>query len=156
MNRRWRPCDLPAIHSAATARRRVKIRTRKRLRRGTSEQWAAGLRRNILSHGLLPLSKYFLIATPERLYLWNQEHLDRADAAPEYTSDAAKEFQPWFRRLSLEPSNIGPEAFKLLVDAWLNGIALSGEGINQDVEAPLLAELTGSLQQARIEMNRIQ
>lgn len=76
--------------------------------------------------------------------------------APEYTIDAAKEFQPRLRRLSLEPSDIGPEAFELLVHAWLNGIARSGEGISQDVASPWLAELTGSLQQARIEMNPIQ
>jgi hypothetical protein len=110
----------------------------------------------MLAHGLLPLAKYFLIATPERLYLWNQEHPDQADAAPEYSIDAAKELLPWFRRLSLEPSDIGPEAFELLVHAWLNGIARSGEGTGQNVAAPWLAELTGSLQQARIEMNPIQ
>ena len=67
------------------------------------------------------MAKYFLIATPERLYLWNQEHFDQADAAPEYSIDAAKEFQPWFRRLSAwSKSDIGPEAFELLVHAWLN------------------------------------
>ena len=125
-------------------------------RRGTSGQWAAELRRNMLSHGLLPLARYFLIATPERLYLWNQEHPNQADAAPEYTIDAAKEFQPWFQRLSLNPSDIGPEAFELLVHAWLSGIARSGDGTSQDVASPWLAELTGSLQQARIEMNLIQ
>jgi hypothetical protein len=125
-------------------------------RRGTSEQWAAGLRKNMLSHGLLPLAKYFLIATPERLYFWNQEHPERADAAPEYTIDAAREFQPWFQKLSLEPSDIGPEAFELLVHAWLNGIAGSGEGLSHHIAAPWLEELTGSLQQARIEMNPIQ
>ena len=135
---------------------RVVLLAEAKSRRGTSEQWAAGLRRNMLSHGHLPLAKYFLIATPERLYLWNQEHPEQADAAPEYTIDAAKEFQPWFRRLSLEPSDIGPEAFELLVHAWLSGIARSSEGMSQDIAAPWLAELTGSLQQARIEMNPIQ
>src|ERR1017187_7819118 len=48
-------------------------------RHGTSQDWAAGLRRNMLAHGLLPWAKYFLIATPERMYLWKQErpNLDR-------------------------------------------------------------------------------
>jgi hypothetical protein len=60
------------------------------------------------------------------------------------------------RRLSQQPSDIGPEAFELLVLAWLNDIARSSEGLNRDVAAPWLAELTGSLQQARIEMNPLQ
>lgn len=44
-------------------------------RRGTSEAWAAKLRRNMLAHGVLPKSQYFLIATPERMYGWRQEDL---------------------------------------------------------------------------------
>ncbi len=128
-------------------------------RRGTSEQWAARLRMNMLSHGLLPSAKYFLIATPERLYLWNQERPDQApdhaDAAPEHTIDAASEFQPWLRRLGLRPLDMGPEAFELLVFAWLDDIARSGEDLSREV-APWLAELATSLRQARIEMKSIQ
>ena len=125
-------------------------------RRGTSEHWAARLRRNMLSHGILPWAKYFLIATPERLYLWKQEHPNLSEVAPEFTIDATKEFQPYFQKLHQEPSDIGPEAFELLVLTWLTDIARSGDGLRQDVASPWLAELTGSLQQARIEMNPIQ
>src|ERR1700736_4964440 len=82
-------------------------------RRGTSEHWAARLRRNMLSHGVLPWAKYFLIATPERMYLWKQERPNQAEAAPEFTIDATKVLQPYFQKLQQEPSDIGPQAFEL-------------------------------------------
>src|SRR5207248_7492860 len=112
-------------------------------RRGTSENWAARLRRNMLSHGVLPWAKYFLIATPERLYLWKQERPNLAEVAPEVTIDATKEFQPYFQKLHQEPSDIGPEAFELLVLTWLTDIARAGDGLDQDVASPWTSQLTG-------------
>ncbi len=124
-------------------------------RHGTSEDWAVRLRRNMLSHGELPWSKYFLIATPERVYLWKRERDDSAEAPPEIAIDAAKVLDPYFEKLHQDPSKIGPEAFELLVLTWLTDIARSGEQntLKQDPSSTLLSELTGSLQQARIEMN---
>jgi hypothetical protein len=111
----------------------------------------------MLSHGLLPWAKYFLIATPERMYLWEQESAELAEVPPGFTIDAAKEFQPYFQKLHQEPSNIGPEAFELLVLTWLTDVAPSGDqGLKQGTSSPLPSELTGSLQQARIEMNPTQ
>ena len=111
----------------------------------------------MLSHGVLPWAKYFLIATPERMYLWKQERPNTAEVPPEFTVDATKVFQPYFQRLHLEPSDIGHEAFELLVLTWLTDIARSGENrLNQDSSSTLVSELSGSLQQARIEMNPMQ
>jgi len=111
----------------------------------------------MLSHGILPWAKYFLIATPERMYLWKQGRPNLAEAPPEFTIDAAKVFQPYFQKLHQEPSKIGPEAFELLVLTWLTDIAQTDErNLNQDASSAWLSELTGSLQQARIEMNPAQ
>jgi hypothetical protein len=100
------------------------------------------------------VSKFFLIATPERIYLWRQENSSPEDVPPEFTIDGAKEFQPYFRRLHQEPSDIGPEAFDLLVWTWLTDVARLGERrLKQDLSSTWLSELAGALQQARIEMN---
>ncbi len=65
-------------------------------RHGTSESWAARLRRNMLAHGMLPWAKYFLIATPERMYLWKQGRHDPAEVPPGFTIDAEKVFPALF------------------------------------------------------------
>lgn len=129
-------------------------------RHGTSESWAAGLRRNMLSHGLLPSSKYFLIATPERIYLWRQEQQHAAEESPQVTFDAEKVLQPYFQKLRQEPSKIGPEAFEHLVLTWLKDVAQSGDNPGSDrhptpvdPSSQWLAELSRSLQRAEIEMN---
>lgn len=138
---------------------RVLLLAEAKSRRGTSESWAAGLRRNMLSHGVLPWSKYFLIATPERVYLWRQPNA--AEVAPGVTINAERVFKPYFQRLHQEPSSIAPEAFEHLVLTWLTDIArhsdcdgdLSDSNMPKDASSAWLDELSGSLQDARIEMN---
>jgi hypothetical protein len=149
------PLQLSGIDFVAYDREgKVVLLAEAKSRHGTSVDWAARLRRNMLSHGHLPWARYFLIATPERMYIWRQERPDATDAPPEFTIDAAKVFQPYFQKLRQEPSKIGPEAFELLVLTWLTDMARSGEhDLKQDPSAALMSELTRSLQQARIEMN---
>ena len=48
---------------------------------GTSEEWAARFRSNMLEHGGFPRVLFFMIATPERMYFWDHEH-QGADALP--------------------------------------------------------------------------
>jgi hypothetical protein len=136
---------------------RVLLLAEAKSRRGTSESWAAGLRKNLLAHGMLPWAKYFLIATPERMYLWKQEHDAPTETPPEFTIDAEKVFQPYFQKLHQEPLNIGPEAFELVVLTWLTDVSRSSErNLNQGPASAWLSELSGSLQQARIETNSMQ
>ncbi len=63
---------------------------------GTSEQWAARFRRNLLEHGTLPNARFFLIATPDRMYFWKQDHSVSAEEPPDFTIDATKEFKRYF------------------------------------------------------------
>jgi len=119
-------------------------------RGGTSDEWAAKLRRNMLAHGVLPKSQYFLIATPERMYGWRQENLPPFDAPPEFTIDARKAFGPYFSKFGQNPAQIGPAAFELLVLTWLTDISrASGNDADRLSESGLLA----SLQDADIQMN---
>ena len=151
------PSQLSSIDFIAYDREgRVLLLAEAKSRRGTSETWATGLRRNMLSHGILPSSRYFLIATPERMYLWNGEsHAE--DAPPEFTIDAEKVFGPYFQKLHQEPLTIGPEAFEFVVLTWLTDITRSGErNPSQGPTSAGLSELTGSLQQARVEMHSMQ
>ncbi len=130
-------------------------------RHGTSEAWAAKLRRNMLSHGVLPPAEYFLIATPERMYGWKQENLSVGEiptqfTPPQFTIDARKALAPYFAKLDCDPKNIGPKAFELLILSWLNEIARSAEYRAQlDASLRSLSEsgLLSSLSRAQIEMN---
>jgi hypothetical protein len=134
---------------------RVVLLAEAKSRGGTSAQWASSLRRNILAHGSLPPAKYFLIATPERIYLWQQDAASYSEAAPDFIVDATEELKPYFERFHQKPSEIGPEEFELLVSSWLTNIAWSGEARRTDNSSlGWLVEsgLAESLREARVDM----
>lgn len=58
---------------------------------------------------------FFLIATPERLYSWKQDHPGIPDEPPRIHEDTATEFAHYLEKLNKTPQAIGEEALKLLV-----------------------------------------
>ena len=125
-------------------------------RLGTSEQWAARFRRNMLAHGFLPKALFFLIATPERMYFWKQDQHGVPDQLPGFTLDAAKVLKPYLDKLDTTPQAVGEQALELLVSSWLSDIARTDEvHLKHDPSTRWLAEsgLIDSLGTARIEMN---
>ncbi len=125
-------------------------------RHGTSDSWAAKLRRNMLAHGVLPKSQFFVIATPERIYGWKQDNSSPMDMLPQFTVDATRALQPYYARLNQKSVDISPRAFELLILTWLTDIARST--LDQPEIDPSLASLAesgllSSLQKAEIEMN---
>ena len=94
---------------------------------GTSRTWATQTRRNILAHGGSCDVVYFLIVTPDRLYLWKNAGTDPAQIPPTYEVDMKLEFAPYFESAGLEPNHIRGHAFELLVGAWLSDVTPVGE-----------------------------
>src|ERR1700693_2670807 len=96
------PIDFIAYNADGT----VLLLAEAKSRHGTSEEWAAKLRRNMLAHGVLPPSKYFLIATPERMYGWEQENPSSSEVPPQFTIDAQEVLAPYFAKLNQNPHTI--------------------------------------------------
>ena len=98
-------------------------------RRGTSREWAALTRRNILAHGASSDADYFLLVTPDRLYLWKDAGTDPVPTPPAFEADTRSEFAPYFERAGLDPCHVSGSTFELLVSAWLGDvIRTEGEG----------------------------
>ncbi|HXP84386.1 MAG TPA: hypothetical protein VN841_06680 [Bryobacteraceae bacterium] len=125
----------------------------------TSEPWAARFRRNILAHGTLPIARFFLIATPERMYFWRQDDLGPKEEPPQFTMDATKELKPYLDKLGQTPEKISGQTLELIVFSWLNDVAESGESrARQDTSLRWLSEsgLLEALGRARIELSPVQ
>lgn len=125
-------------------------------RRGVLESWAAKLRRNMLAHGVLPRTRYFLIATPEHIHGWNEENLPVDEVPPHFTIDARTVLAPYLAELNLDPETIDPVAFEYVIHAWLMDIARRPHPSAE--RDPALESLTESglltaLRRARIELN---
>ena len=123
-------------------------------RPGASGKWASQLRRNILAHGVLPQAPFFLIATPDRIFLWNHDGLGGAETPPDCVVNAREVFAPYFEKLGRPASQVSPEGFEFVVLWWLDD--LSGSRLPMAREAPPMPWLTesgllDSIRNARIE-----
>jgi hypothetical protein len=92
--------------------------------RGTSTEWAAEFRRNLLSHGGVLRPTFFLIVTPDRIYVWKNAGIVPEIVAPDYEVDARPVFQPYFNATRLDANRIDGFAFEMIVSSWLTNLAL--------------------------------
>ena len=90
-----------------------------------SREWATRLRRNILAHGILPSAKFFLLALPDRFYLWKDAGNNLAEIEPTYTIDARPILTPYFEQAGVAPDQISGVSFELIVSSWLSELVHS-------------------------------
>lgn len=96
-------------------------------KRGTSPRWAAQTRRNILAHGRSYSADFFLLVTPDRLYVWKGAGTKPVPTPPTYEADTESGFAPYFERAGVDPRSVSGDAFELLVGAWLSDVIRSEE-----------------------------
>lgn len=101
---------------------------------GTSREWAARLRRNMLAHDGFHGVGFFLLATPEHLYLWRPGGGESDPIQPTYEIDGARILQPYFERAGIDPSMISGPAFELVVGAWLSDL-VRPDGMSEQLVA---------------------
>jgi len=94
----------------------------------TSSSWAAQLRRNRLAHGHPSRhGDYLLLATRDKLYLWKGASDDPTPFQPSFEADARPLFAPYFERAGVRAETARPEAFELVVAAWLGDLVRAAE-----------------------------
>src|SRR5687768_11362330 len=64
----------------------------------TSSGWATRTRRNILEHDVTPNSRFFLLALPDRFYLWKDASITPELVEPSYEIDAVPFLQPYYEK----------------------------------------------------------
>lgn len=102
-------------------------------KKGATDEWAAKMRRNLLVHGMIPRSGFFLLALPEYFYLWR--HNTSTDPVPaDYKARAQEALRHYLDATNLE--ELSQESFELLVISWLNDI------INARVTKEVMPELS--------------
>ena len=116
-----------------------------RNKRGTSGAWAAKLRRNMLAHGEFPHVDFFLIVTPDRLYVWKGAGDASAHLQPAYEIDAEPIFQPYFERAGVAPGEVRGDAFELVAASWLGDLMRSEDHAEQSVNGERLLVASGFL-----------
>lgn len=120
-------------------------------RAGASRAWAASTLRNLLVHGALPEVPYFMLALPDRFYLWKAPHFaphgdrdfipDRS-IEPDYEIDAAGALSHYLDGVSTPLHDLSENSLELLVASWLSEL-LNSE-LSQETAPPELRWLFDS------------
>lgn len=91
-------------------------------RHGTSRNWAAKMRRNMYAHGLLPETRFFLLALSDKFYLWKDAGTLIEAVEPNYEINSLSFLEPYYRKANISPSNISEASLELIVTSWLTQI----------------------------------
>lgn len=99
-----------------------------RANRGTSSQWAADFRRNLRGLEAFRYPPFFLLVTPDRLYLWKEGTRtggpDSSPVPPDYEVFARPLFEPYLQDAHLKLDDVNAPGFELLVMSWLRDLTL--------------------------------
>jgi hypothetical protein len=103
-------------------------------KRGTSSEWAAEFRRNILAHfEAFRGAPLFLLVTPDRLYLWRDAPTDLYDESPpvppDYEVDGGLLFSRYLKETSRKLKEISRPTFELIVMSWLGDLIRQTPGV---------------------------
>jgi hypothetical protein len=104
-----------------------------------SQDWAAQMRRNLLVHGFIPPSPFFLLALPDAFYLWRNNIPPYDHEPPDYKINAAEALAAYLNRSPHILSNISEASLRHLVLAWLEDLMSSQ--LTADMVSPALKPL---------------
>ena len=90
--------------------------------RDTSYTWATQTRKNIVAHGDIWDVVFYLIVTPDRLYLWKNAGTNPTLIPPTYEVDMQSEFAPYFKSTGLSSDRITKHGFELMAGSWLSAV----------------------------------
>ncbi|RKG86048.1 hypothetical protein D7W82_17670 [Corallococcus sp. CA049B] len=113
----------------------AKVQADVKARLGTTREWAAGYWLNLESVDLRPRGEFFLLVTPDKLYVWAPSKV-KGRGMPTWVLDATHILGPYYERVGTGPKDIRPLAFGMLVSWWL--IELTSADDSEDKRTPLM------------------
>lgn len=84
-------------------------------------EWAANMRRNLLVHSVIQPSPFFLLVSPEHLYLWKNATTLEA-APPDYEAKTSEILSQYTEQTNLNLDEISEYSLEMLVASWLNDL----------------------------------
>jgi len=87
----------------------------------TSPQYAALLRRSLITHRLLPDAPYLLIASPTGFFLWLEQ--TPPGEPPDFSASAASVLHHYVGKLAEDTEGIRRDALQLVLFGWLADLA---------------------------------
>ena len=100
---------------------RIVLAVEARRQANASPEWAAQMRRNWAVHGVLPETPYFLLASPDKFYLWKCAPANQA-VPPDFQFDAGDALRPYLELMRFPLDELSPAGFDSIVRLWLEDL----------------------------------
>ena len=113
----FRPADIIVGASSSEPRLFVEVKNK----HDADQVWASRLKRNIEAHYPLSRASYFLVASPDRFFVW-KSGASLSSSGPDYEVDA----KPIVSRY-LSSSSTSEQSLELAVRSWLSDLVRLAE-----------------------------
>jgi hypothetical protein len=100
----------------------------------TSSDWVVKFRHNILMDNSVQKIPFFLMAFPDRFYLWTEPDIYSNQSKPTYIIDALPVLKLYFERAGIMPEKIRGDSFELLVASWFSDL-IHSEQLPEEFDA---------------------
>lgn len=109
---------------------------------GITTGWAAQFRRNLLADGNFPITPFFFLVTPDKIYAWKSAQSE--NAMPDYEAETEPILRPYFERMNYRSASASGETFEAIVEIWLGDFVrlMTSQG-TPSVEFPEWFEQSG-------------
>ena len=96
-------------------------------RTNRSISWATQLRCSFHQmYSILPLSQYFMLALPDKLYLWKNNAPNFDPMATPYEINPEPFFDPYYKKANVNPNDLSGSSFELILNSWINELVSCG------------------------------
>jgi len=134
----------------------LKLLVEAKSKRGASQEWAARLRRNMYAHGQLPRAPYFLLALPDRFFLWQDVADPHVPVEPSYTIDSSSLLESYFERAGTSSQTVTEKGLELAISAWLEKLTSSySQPVHQQEHWLRSSGLLDAIQGGRVEVQAL-
>ena len=99
---------------------------------GAAPEAAAGLRRGLMAHDLLPDVPFFILATPIQIFLWHGDA--HPGAYPKYSAVAQPVLASYGSRRTNREKPVRGGALEIVVFSWLSDLASGARPLSPDSE----------------------
>lgn len=86
---------------------------------GATADWAAHMRRNLFAHSAVPNAPFFLLALPDRFYLWTHALALPEATPPDYEIDATPIVAGYTDN---SKRHLSEYSLELILNSWLNNL----------------------------------
>jgi hypothetical protein len=126
-------------------------------RLNTDAEWAAKMHRNLIAHGTVPGSNYFMLALPDNLYLWSSATKPQGGADPNYVFSPEPLLRRYLRSSGLALNSLSESSLAILLGSWINDMIRYG--VSDDLPEPqrsllLQSGLAEAIRGGRLEVDQ--